>query len=83
VRGTCLICLASTDGERCRASCSVKLFGIPALPRIEMAVTSMPRRARRVATKLSISSVQPKVTIDFNEERSASVEMEPGGRFIL
>lgn len=80
---TCLICLASTDGERYHASCLVELFGAPALPRIEMDLTSMPRRAQRVAGKLSISGVQPKVTMDFQEDRSALVVMEPGGRFIL
>lgn len=80
---TCLICLASTDGETYHASCLVELFGAPTLPRIEMDLTSIPSRARHVAGKLSISGVQPKVTMDFQEDRSALVLMEPGGRFIL
>lgn len=81
--GTCLICLNSTDSERYHASCLVELFAAPALPHIALDLASIPARAQREAEKISISGVQPKVTVDFQEDCSALVLMEPGGRFIL
>jgi serine/threonine-protein kinase HipA len=78
----CDICGDALDKEdRYHAACLRRLFGIPRLPVIELKQSEVLTKAQEMAGRLSISGVQPKLSMARKGSRLLSV-ME-GGQFIL
>lgn len=78
----CDICGNTMDREGCyHAACLRRLFGAPALPAVELSYGEVLGKAREMAGKLSISGVQPKLSMARRAGRL--VPVTEGGQFIL
>lgn len=78
----CDICGNALDKKgRYHPACLRRLFGIPRLPVIELRQSDVLTKAQEMAGRLSISGVQPKLSMSRKGSRLLSV-ME-GGQFIL
>ena len=61
----CDICgKASGDAERYHPACLRRLFGTPALPAVELTHGDVLTKAQEMAGRMSISGVQPKLSIN-------------------
>lgn len=61
--------------------CLRSLFGKPALPEIKLKLSDVPLEAQKMAGKMSISGVQPKLIMSI--EKGRLVPVSSGGLFIL
>ena len=78
----CDICgKASEDDSRYHAACLRRLFGTASLPVIELTHTEVLARAQEMAGHMSISGVQPKLSI--SRKGSHLVPVTEGGVYIL
>ncbi|MBN2188968.1 MAG: HipA domain-containing protein [Chitinispirillaceae bacterium] len=59
-----------------------KMFGVPERPTIDFGLSGIPLQAQKLAGKLSISGVQPKLIMKLNIEKN-QLETVPGGDYIL
>lgn len=69
------------NGERYHAACLRRLFGIPRLPTIALRQGDVLAKAQEMAGKLSISGVQPKLSM--SRQGSKLIPVTTGGQFIL
>jgi serine/threonine-protein kinase HipA len=78
----CDICgKASEDGNRYHAACLRRLFGTASLPIIELTHAEVLARAQEMAGRMSISGVQPKLSM--SRKASRLVPVTDGGLYIL
>jgi len=78
----CDICgKASGDAGRYHPACLRRLFGTPALPAIELTHGDVLMKAQEMAGRMSISGVQPKLSM--SRQGSRLVPVTTGGQFIL
>jgi serine/threonine-protein kinase HipA len=78
----CDICgKASGDTGRYHPACLRRLFGTPALPAVELTHGDVLTKAQEMAGRMSISGVQPKLSM--SRQGSRLVPVTTGGQFIL
>ncbi len=78
----CGICGSKGGKERgYHRACLKSLFGRPTLPEIELTLSDVPLEAQKMAGKMSISGVQPKLIMSLDKGRL--VPVSSGGLFIL
>ena len=78
----CNICgLSIDDASSYHSTCLRSLFGNTATPTIEMALADVAAEAGKMAGKMSISGVQPKLSVVRHGRQLVAVESE--GRYIL
>ena len=78
----CDICgRASGETGRYHPACLRRLFGTPALPTIELTHGDVLMKAQEMAGRMSISGVQPKLSM--SRQGSRLVPVATGGQFIL
>jgi len=78
----CDICgTASDDNGRYHSACLRSLFGIPAMPAVELTHGDVLMKAQEMAGRMSISGVQPKLSM--SRQGSRLVPVTTGGQFIL
>jgi serine/threonine-protein kinase HipA len=83
----CLICLRAEPPDCPRGlyhpACLERLFGVPALPRIDFDRAAVIAWSGEHAGKMSISGYQPKAPLSLTADRSALILVERGGGYIL
>ncbi len=78
----CDICGTALDsGERYHSVCLRRLFGTPLLPTIELSHDDVLAKAQAMAGRMSISGVQPKLSVA--RQGSRLIPVATGGQFIL
>ena len=78
----CDICGASVEGSgRYHPACLRRLFGTRSLPAMELSHGDVLLKAQEMAGRMSISGVQPKLSV--SRDGSRIVPVTAGGRFIL
>ncbi|HEX4697374.1 MAG TPA: HipA domain-containing protein [Candidatus Udaeobacter sp.] len=78
----CAICGKTSEAEgRYHPACLRRLFGTPSLPIIELTHAEVLARAQEMAGRMSISGVQPKLSM--SRQGSRLVPVSDGGQFIL
>ena len=78
----CDICGNLSDGKgRYHAACLRRVFGTPALPAVELNHRDVVTKAQEMAGRMSISGVQPKLSM--SRQGSRLVPVTTGGQFIL
>jgi serine/threonine-protein kinase HipA len=78
----CDICgKAAGDAGRYHPACLRRLFGTPALPAVELTHGDVLTKAQEMAGRMSISGVQPKLSM--SRQGSRLVAVTTGGQFIL
>lgn len=78
----CAICGKACEEEgKYHAACLRRLFGTPSLPVIELTHAEVLARAQEMAGRMSISGVQPKLSM--SRQGSRLVPVTDGGQFIL
>ena len=78
----CDICgKASKEARRYHVACLRRLFGTPSLPVIDLTHAEVLARAQEMAGRMSISGVQPKLSM--SRRGSRLVPVTDGGQFIL
>ena len=60
-----------------------KMFHCDAVPAIRLSLTDIPLRAQAMVGKMSISGVQPKLSLQLNKSRAELVPVAGGGEYIL
>ena len=64
----CKICMKPIEGDGCsHPSCLKRLFGTPQPLTIELSLTDIVAEAQKMAGRISISGVQPKLSMDRKE----------------
>lgn len=82
MKNYCDICGDTLDEKAgYHAACLRRLFGIPTLPTIELKQSDVLTKAQEMAGRLSISGVQPKLSI--SRKGSRLIPVVEGGQFIL
>lgn len=66
----CLCCQKRLAGEKGKYhnKCLIRLFGVSWLPRVPFSIPDLPARISKVAGRMSISGVQPKVIVKLNRD---------------
>jgi serine/threonine-protein kinase HipA len=78
----CDICGKAHDGQgRYHSACLRRLFGTPSLPVVELSHDEVLSKAQEMAGRMSISGVQPKLSV--SRQGSRLVAVTAGGQFIL
>jgi serine/threonine-protein kinase HipA len=78
----CDICGESSDGKRrYHSACLRRLFGATALPAVELSHSDVLLKAQEMAGRMSISGVQPKLSM--SRKGSRLLPVTEGGQFIL
>lgn len=78
----CDICGGAMDGEgRYHSACLRRLFGTPALPAVGLSHGDVLTKAQEMAGRMSISGVQPKLSM--SRRGSRLIPVMAGGQFIL
>lgn len=81
---TCWGCYETLENqERFHVSCSQKLFGVRWVPSLSLSNQDFIEVAREMAGQMSISGVQPKVSVQLNKKEKALLAAPTGGEFIL
>lgn len=60
-----------------------KMFGVSGQPIIEFGLQDIPLKAQEMAGKLSISGVQPKLSVKLEKKSNSLIPVAEGGEFIL
>lgn len=85
--GHCLICLDDLGDEAIYGTyhqrCLIELFGTPSLPAIDADRASLPLEQWKMAGGVSISGMQPKLSMCLSADGSALQTVDSGGEFIL
>lgn len=82
MKACCDICGKAIDGEgRYHSACLRRLFGTPALPAVELSHGDVLTKAQEMAGRMSISGVQPKLSM--SRRGSRLIPVMTGGQFIL
>ncbi len=77
----CDICGKTLEKERYHSACLRRLFGTPTLPVVELTHGSVLLKAQEMAGRMSISGVQPKLSM--SRQGSKLISVTTGGQFIL
>ncbi|MCK5598546.1 HipA domain-containing protein [bacterium] len=64
-------------------SCINRLFGVSYIPGIDLALSEITIKAQEMAGKLSISGVQPKLSMKLNKRSKKLMSVTEGGEYIL
>jgi len=82
---SCAVCLGSLqDDTEYHPECIQSLFGVTALPDIQVELSTLYKlAATRMAGKMSISGAQEKVSLALSSDKSALEVTASGGRYIL
>lgn len=87
MKSACLSCQTSDPDRdlpnRYHARCSVSLFGSPRPPRVPFRTTDVVAEAQKMIGKMSISGVQPKLSMIHDRKRHGLIVVERGGLYIL
>jgi serine/threonine-protein kinase HipA len=79
----CLSCGELVPGDILHLSCLRKLFGVNYLPVIDLSLKEISIKAQKMAGKLSISGVQPKLSIKLDKKNKKLEVAAEGGEYIL
>lgn len=80
----CFSCGEKIEGkEPIHKNCLKILFGIEYLPEVDLSLSEVPLKAQESAGKLSISGVQPKLSMRLNREKIKLESVGQGGEYIL
>ncbi|MDD3626127.1 MAG: HipA domain-containing protein [bacterium] len=80
----CLICGESIKpGELMHLKCRRSLFGVSYIPKLNFSLNDIIFEAQKMAGKLSISGVQPKLSMRLDRESKELVTVVKDGEFIL
>jgi serine/threonine-protein kinase HipA len=80
----CYFCGKTVDNkESHHTSCLRKLFGVDYLPTIDLSLGEVNIKAQQMAGKLSISGVQPKLSVKLNKGKKQLEVVPEGGEYIL
>jgi serine/threonine-protein kinase HipA len=60
-----------------------KMFGMSSIPRINLSLKEIPLRAQEMVGKMSISGIQPKLSVKLNKRAGEFVVAGEGGEYIL
>lgn len=60
-----------------------EMFGVSELPVIEFSLREVSQKAQQLAGKLSISGVQPKLSVRIDKEKNSLIVAAEGGEYIL
>lgn len=77
----CDICGLGIDGKQYHSACLRKMFNKNKAPRINMKLQDVAIEAQKMAGKMSISGIQPKLSMIWKNGELIPVEM--GGQYIL
>ena len=69
--------------ESHHAACLRKLFGVDYLPEIDLSLMEVNIKAQQMAGKLSISGMQPKLSVKLNKKNKQLEVVPEGGEYIL
>ncbi|OPX28188.1 MAG: hypothetical protein B1H08_06430 [Candidatus Omnitrophica bacterium 4484_171] len=69
--------------EGYHTACLRKLFGVDYLPAIDLSLAEVNIKAQQMAGRLSISGVQPKLSVKLNRKRKQLEVVSEGGEYIL
>ena len=70
-------------GKTIHKHCLKKLFGIEYLPELKLSLSEVTIKAQEAAGRLSISGVQPKLSMRLNLEKKELESVGQGGEYIL
>ena len=80
----CLICANSTDNKtRYHKNCIKKMFGTDEIPLLNFSLSDINIEAQKMAGKLSISGVQPKISVKLNLNNNSIEPVAESGEYIL
>ena len=80
----CQLCGNSLESNRfLHKTCNQMLFGTNYLPEIDLTLSEISIKAQQMTGKLSISGVQPKLSIKLNKEAKQLEIVATGGEYIL
>jgi len=79
----CFSCGQVIDGGDIHVACAKTLFGVEYLPGIDFSLFEAPSLAQEMSGKLSISGVQPKLSMRLNRALQRLEVAPAGGEFIL
>ena len=80
----CQLCGNSLESNRfLHKTCNQMLFGTNYLPEIDLTLSEISIKAQQMTGKLSISGVQPKLSIKLNKETKQLEIVATGGEYIL
>jgi len=79
----CLSCEQLIEEGVLHLSCLRKLFGVNNLPALELSLKEVSIKAQQMAGKLSISGVQPKLSIKLNKKSKKLEVTAEGGEYIM
>lgn len=82
----CLICertVEENSEKNFHPSCAFKLFKVKSLPKINFSYEDVPLKAELMIGKMSISGVQPKLSVKLDETRKELEVIAKGGTHIL
>ena len=71
------------SGHMHHTTCLKKLFGVDYLPTIDLSLGEVNIKAQQMVGKLSISGVQPKLSVKLNSKKRQLDVVSEGGEFIL
>ncbi len=81
----CLSC--QTLGADCQhdyhAECAIKLFGTEFPPTVQFSTPDIIREAQKMVGKISVSGVQPKLSVAYDRKIFQLIVVEKGGEYIL
>ena len=60
-----------------------KMFGIDEMPLLDLALADIPLKAQEMAGRMSISGVQPKLSLKLNKRKKELLPSASGGEYIL
>jgi serine/threonine-protein kinase HipA len=80
----CICCARSTGAaSEFHGRCLRKLFGVDYVPKISFVQAELSLTAQKMAGRLSISGVQPKLSMKFNRQARVLEPVAEGGEYIL
>lgn len=80
----CLICGEHSEGkEQYHNKCLKNLFGVNEMPKIDLRLSDIAIEAQKMAGKLSISGVQPKISVRLNKTNNKIEMVAESGEYIL
>ncbi len=80
----CPVCGKPLTTDRAmHKSCIKRLFGVSYIPGIDLALSEITTKAQEMAGKLSISGVQPKLSMKLDKRSKKLISVTEGGEYIL
>lgn len=84
-KSPCLICYQPLSDQEAdyHLKCARKVFGVNWIPEIEYSLQDFPLIAQEMAGQMSISGVQPKISVSLDKKTKSIQKAPTGGTFIL